>query len=303
MNEAKVMKNIRVQIVIFSILVLGLLAVTGPLYVAEARSLVQTATDGQAIFQSRCTSCHTIGGGKLIGPDLAGVTTRRDPDWILSFIKDPDKVIDSGDTIAAQLLADHNNVRMPNLGLSDADIQALLAYLTDPTAAPPITSAAALPPGNAQAGQMIFTGKTRLTNGGTNCEACHSVGGNGILGGGSLGPDLTNVYARLTGPGLTAALGNIAFPTMQGPFANKPLTPQEQADIVAYLQWADTTQVPASASITPFFFGAGAAGTILLLLGMVVFWPHQQESLVERLHRSANSAWKANFPRKPKSRW
>ncbi len=27
-----------------------------------------------------CKACHTIGGGKLIGPDLKGVTERRDED-------------------------------------------------------------------------------------------------------------------------------------------------------------------------------------------------------------------------------
>ena len=32
----------------------------------------QTADQGQQIFQLKCTSCHTIGGGKLVGPDLQG---------------------------------------------------------------------------------------------------------------------------------------------------------------------------------------------------------------------------------------
>ena len=32
--------------------------------------------DGEQIFKTNCVSCHTIGGGRLIGPDLEGVTKK-----------------------------------------------------------------------------------------------------------------------------------------------------------------------------------------------------------------------------------
>ena len=42
--------------------------------------------------------------------------------------------------------------------------------------------------GNAETGKDLFTGVVRFQNGGPPCMACHSTGGIGALGGGSLGP-------------------------------------------------------------------------------------------------------------------
>ena len=45
---------------------------------------------GKALFQSKgCVACHTIGKGKLVGPDLKGVTNRRDQEWIAKWLKEP----------------------------------------------------------------------------------------------------------------------------------------------------------------------------------------------------------------------
>ena len=84
---------------------------------------------GQEIFQSKCTACHTIGKGKLVGPDLAGVTSRREESWLKRQIKEPDRLIAEKDPIAMQLLQEANNVPMVPLGLSDADVVAVIAYL------------------------------------------------------------------------------------------------------------------------------------------------------------------------------
>ncbi len=84
---------------------------------------------GQQIFASLCTACHTIGKGNLIGPDLAGVTLRRDKDWLKRQIKEPDRLLAENDPIAMQLLQESNNVPMVPLGLSDADVVAVIAYL------------------------------------------------------------------------------------------------------------------------------------------------------------------------------
>ena len=56
-----------------------------------------------AFFEANYMSCHTIGGGRLTGPDLKGVTERQEPDWLAKFIMDPKAVIDSGDPYAAEL--------------------------------------------------------------------------------------------------------------------------------------------------------------------------------------------------------
>ena len=89
----------------------------------------KAAETGQQIYQSKCTACHTIGKGKLVGPDLAGVTSRREESWLKRQIKEPDRLIAENDPIAMQLLQEANNVSMVPLGLSDAEVVAVIAYL------------------------------------------------------------------------------------------------------------------------------------------------------------------------------
>ena len=84
---------------------------------------------GEQIFQSRCAACHTIGKGRLVGPDLAGVTSRRDEDWLRRQIKEPDSLLIEKDPVAMQLLQEANGVPMVSLGLSDAEVAAVIAYL------------------------------------------------------------------------------------------------------------------------------------------------------------------------------
>lgn len=87
------------------------------------------AEDGQKIFQRSCAACHTIGSGILVGPDLADVTSRREESWLKRQIKEPDRLIAEKDPIALQLLQEANNVPMVPLGLSDAEVAAVIAYL------------------------------------------------------------------------------------------------------------------------------------------------------------------------------
>ena len=84
---------------------------------------------GKTLFTNRgCTACHTIGKGKSSGPDLLGVTERRTPEWLKQWIKAPESMLGS-DSIANALLAEYKGVKMPNLHLSDADVDALISYL------------------------------------------------------------------------------------------------------------------------------------------------------------------------------
>ena len=102
-------------------------ATDAPLQAFEASS----AQDAASLFQAQCAACHTIGGGDGVGPDLEGVTTRRDRDWLVRWITDPPAMIDEGDPIALQLLEDFNNVPMPALGLSADEVESLVAYLEE----------------------------------------------------------------------------------------------------------------------------------------------------------------------------
>ncbi|KXK05784.1 MAG: cytochrome c [Ignavibacteriaceae bacterium] len=84
--------------------------------------------EGETIFSSKCTACHTIGGGKLIGPDLSGVTEKREEAWLKRQIKEPDKLLAEGDPIANGLLKEFG-VPMAPLGLNDAEVENVIAFL------------------------------------------------------------------------------------------------------------------------------------------------------------------------------
>jgi cytochrome c2 len=87
------------------------------------------AKRGKTLWQNRgCAACHTIGKGKVAGPDLLGVTSRRDTAWLRRWLKNTDEMLAS-DSIAQALLAESNGVKMPNLKLTDADVTALIHYL------------------------------------------------------------------------------------------------------------------------------------------------------------------------------
>jgi protein SCO1 len=84
---------------------------------------------GVLLFQSRCAACHTVGKGDAVGPDLAGVTTRRDRAWLVQYLRAPDQMLAEQDPIAVALLAKYKNVSMPNLHLSDGETATVLSYL------------------------------------------------------------------------------------------------------------------------------------------------------------------------------
>ncbi len=238
--------------------------------------------DGEATFQQKCAACHTVGGGKLVGPDLKGVTTERDVDWLTRWISAPDKMLADGDPIATGLLQEFNNVPMPNLGLTEAEVAALIDYLTEQsggdTAAPvaaPTVAPTPLPAGNPEAGGRLFVGEVRLTNGGPPCISCHSVDTIRGFGGGTLGPNLTHVYNRYGESGLAAALKGLPFPTMQGVFSKKPLTDREAADLRALFANVNrAVQQPVKFSI---FIGLG-------ILGAIVFFGISQLVWMKRLN-------------------
>ncbi len=92
--------------------------------------------------------------------------------------------------------------------------------------------------GNAETGQKLFMGNLHFRNEGPPCMGCHNIGSNGLLGGGAMGPDLTNVSTRRSQEEVASILSN-SGPTisrvMQPIFTEHPLTESEQADLIAFL--------------------------------------------------------------------
>ncbi len=124
----------RISALLFSSVVLSL--------AGAAAADEQTAA---TMFQQKCAVCHTIGGGRRIGPDLRGVLERRQTDWLVRWITRPDQMLAEKDPVALKLLAESNQIPMPNLGVTEPEARALLDYIRSESAAP-IPAAAAAPP-------------------------------------------------------------------------------------------------------------------------------------------------------------
>ena len=99
---------------------------------------VRNISKGEELFRSRCSSCHTIGVEEAaktklrpIGPDLLGVTWKRDRTWLTRWMKEPNKMLAEKEPLATALFAEYNKVAMPNMGLNDKDIQDLFGYIEE----------------------------------------------------------------------------------------------------------------------------------------------------------------------------
>ncbi|MBV6451256.1 MAG: hypothetical protein MHPDNHAH_01987 [Anaerolineales bacterium] len=224
--------------------------------------------DGEALFTAKgCNACHTIGGGKLVGPDLQGVTELRTNEWLTKWLTAPDQMLQT-DPDAKALLAEYNNVPMPNLGLTPEEVAALIAYLGGGKTTGGATTE--LPAGDATSGKAYFVGDKRFENGGPHCISCHSVAGIGSLGGGNLGPDLTTSGFVQSDVAFASFMGAPSTQTMGAIWANTPLTPQEQADLYAFLSRAAVTKREPSALLQIALLAiAGAAALIALAQ---VYW-------------------------------
>ena len=89
----------------------------------------QKAETGEDLFGSRgCAGCHSVGRGRLAGPDLFAVRERRSIEWLTAFLKDTNKMLET-DPIAQALLKEFHGNRMPNIRMTDQEIEALIHYL------------------------------------------------------------------------------------------------------------------------------------------------------------------------------
>ena len=245
------------------------------------------AQDTPDYYRSNCMNCHTIGGGRLTGPDLKDVGKRKDAEWLIGFMQNPKSVIDSGDAYAAKITEASRGVVMPTLpGMTQYRAEQILKLIEAESkleksqfegikvSNKPFTAA------DRTAGHKIFTGTRKLTNGGAACNACHSIHDLSALGGGHLGPDLTRVYERLKGrKSLSAWLMAPATETMQPIFKNRPLEAEEIHALAAYFEdAAQYSEADASVDRMAFLLlGLGAAAATIFLFDII--WKNRFHSV------------------------
>ena len=308
----------------------GLLGVLGAFLLAVCSGIPSAGwaqQPGEQDYLTFCTACHNIGVEGILGPDLAGVHDRRSQEWLMEFVPDSASMIERGDPEAVAIFEEYLSVPMPDLGLSEAQIRDVLAYIETASAAiaaggppivviPPIPSAATASPEPVLAGeaptadpneplplppqeqivlgQDLFQGRSRFENGGPTCNSCHEVVNDAVIGGGILAADLTTVFSRLGGPGVQVMVGTSPFPVMQAAYEEKALTAGEVSALVSFLQAADQE----SAFQTPrdygrgLFFG-GVIGTAGFFGFCSVFWRGRKRGSVNQniYDRQVTSTW------------
>lgn len=270
--------------------VAGLLLVAAPPARATPASTGLATTlrqtdQGQEHFQTLCSVCHTIGGGRLVGPDLQGVSERRSEGWIIRFVQHSQDLVKAGDPDAVALFQEFNAIPMPDQPLSDEEIRWIIAYIRG--AGSTVAVQPAVQEGATEArvllGQALFQGTTRFTNGGATCNSCHEVRNDAVIGGGILARELTTVFSRLGGPGVRAILGSPPFPVMQRAYAGKPLTDEEVVALVGFLQRADEEHAfHQPRDYGPKLFASGIVGAVILVGLCSLIWRGRSKGSVNR---------------------
>ena len=180
-----------------------------------------------------------------MGPDLKGVTARHSRAWLTAWITSSETVIRSGDPAANALFTKFKSQRMPDQGLTPAELSALIDYLA---AAGPEADARkrdrradAATAAEIEIGRTLFVGERPLADGGASCFSCHRVG-HAAGAGGTLGPDLSTAYARYQDKGLGALLARGCFVRTSATLRPATLTDQEVFALKAFLRRGGTEE-------------------------------------------------------------
>jgi mono/diheme cytochrome c family protein len=249
-----------------------------------AASQAQTGP-GQAAFQAACTACHTIGGGRLVGPDLQGVADRRSEAWIIAFVQRSQQLVAAGDSTAVALFKEYGNIPMPDQPLSADGVRQLLAYIRSAgaTGAAPQLVVAQATEEEILLGRSLFQGTTRFANGGLACTSCHDVTDAAITGGGALARELTTAYARLGGPGIQSIIANPPFPVMQRAYRDNVLTEPEVSALVGFLGLVGAQQaLHQPRGFGPRLLAMGAGGSVFLLVLYSLLWRRRLKGSVNQ---------------------
>jgi mono/diheme cytochrome c family protein len=252
-------------------------------------------------------NCHTIGGGRLTGPDLKDLSQRQEREWLVNFLMDPRGMIASGDPYAQRIYEEARNVPMPNMpGMTRELAESLLdlieaeskleksQFIGRQTADKPFTDDDRLQ------GHKLFVGQWRLYNGGPACISCHSarelpaldkgrastvtpalaqilpVGELPPLGGGQLGPALTSACERLKGcKTLCDWLAPAKSESKHPVFKSHPLEPDEVHALAAYVDAIAGTQPPSPAIGRMTFLLLGLVSSIALVSVFDGIWKLQ----------------------------
>ncbi len=251
--------------------------------------MVIKADEGKELFTKLCSPCHTINKGRLVGPDLANISDKRSPEWLVSFIQSSQTLIASGDEEANAVYKEYNNLLMPDQPVSTSQANAILDYIKNDRSGDQETISVTqdiltnTTAENIIEGRLLFSGKKPLTNGGASCISCHNVKDDHIFSNGTLAKDLTETYEIMGSAGVSAILNSPPFPVMAVTYADNKLTKEEILDLTAYLRSVSKEryyQHPADFGIT--FAVYGIFVFVMLLLSIIVLYIKRKKKSVNQ---------------------
>ena len=242
---------------------------------------------GEDLFRQVCSACHSAGSERVVGPGLAGVGDRRDHDWLLRKITEPDRLRAEGDSITGALAEEHG-MAMPNLGITRDQAEDVLAYVAGLDAAAPVEpgdepAEIAFTEEQVRLGRALFLGERRLENRGPSCSACHDAAREGALGGGSLAVSLSDAHARLGRGGIEAIIRNPPFPVMRRAYAGRPASDVEVEALLAFFQQLNAE--PVSGKSPPYavlLAGTGVLGSALLASLFSLAWRRRRRGSINQ---------------------
>lgn len=107
---------------------------------------------GKELFNSNCAACHKL-DGKSTGPALRGISEKYETSWIYKWVHNSSDLIKSGDAAAVKVFEANNKVPMTAFpALSEADIDDIIAYTSEPKAEAPAAVAGTAVAGPSQEG-------------------------------------------------------------------------------------------------------------------------------------------------------
>lgn len=266
-------------------LIIKIIALTTLLLLCIPPVFIQ-AQEGEVLFRP-CAACHSIGGGRMIGPDLKGVTRLRTNEWLIKFIQSPVGMLKSGDQQAKAIFTEFNNVPMPDNKLTAEQINKILAYIDGGlSGGSNIIDVAKIAlqqkvdsilktnsSYDINTGYALFYGRIRFRNGGSSCIACHNVSYNNISRGGTLAKDLSKSFTRLNGfAGLKGIIGVPPFPSMAIAYKHNELTEEEIAYLQLFLKSADTQNPNEPLVKKTWFFHFALTSGLVLILSIGLLW-------------------------------
>jgi mono/diheme cytochrome c family protein len=240
------------------------------LFIALFAFMFGNADESPELFTKLCAPCHSIGKGKLLGPDLKNISEKRSQEWLIAFIQSSQTLIKSGDADAIASFEEYNKLIMPDQPLDSRQVKAMLQYIDKMSSGaagadnqePVAEYLANATEEHVSDGLLLFSGEKRLSNGGASCISCHDVKDDRVFSNGTFAKELTETYGMIGGNGVAAILENPPYPTMSTTYYNHPLSEEEIFALTAYLKSVNANSI--NQQTVDF-------GFILTLIGVIIF--------------------------------